>query len=141
MENLAAAVNQWGVYYEQILRKLIDGSLDARKNSAKGKAINYWWGMSAGVVDVILSDNLPYSSRKAIQTLRRLIIAGITNPFEGEIHTQSGILRGPDSPALTDKEIITMDWLCDNVIGSIPDTWELDDSIQNTVKVSGVKEN
>jgi hypothetical protein len=33
-----------------------------------------------------------------------------------------------------------MDWLCDNVIGDIPDTWELDDSIQQTVKVSGVKE-
>lgn len=140
MENLAAAVNQWGVYYEQILRKLIDGSLDARKNNAKGKAVNYWWGMSAGVVDIILSDNLPYASRKAVQTLRRLIISGITNPFEGEIHTQNGILQGPDSPALTDKEIITMDWLCDNVIGDIPDTWELDDSIQQTVKVSGVKE-
>lgn len=140
VENLAAAVNQWGVYYEQILRKLIDGSLDARKNNAKGKAVNYWWGMSAGVVDIILSDNLPYASRKAVQTLRRLIISGITNPFEGEIHTQNGILQGPDSPALTDKEIITMDWLCDNVIGDIPDTWELDDSIQQTVKVSGVKE-
>ncbi len=140
VENLAAAVNQWGVYYEQILRKLIDGSLDARKNNARGKAVNYWWGMSAGVVDIILSDALPYASRKAVQTLRRLIISGMTNPFEGEIHTQSGVLRGPDSPALTDKEIITMDWLCDNVIGSIPDTWELDDSIQQTVKVSGVKE-
>lgn len=140
VENLAAAVNQWGVYYEQILRKLIDGSLDARKNNAKGKAVNYWWGMSAGVVDIILSEDLPYASRKAVQTLRRLIISGTTNPFEGEIHTQSGVLRGPDSPALTDKEIITMDWLCDNVIGSIPDTWELDDLIQQTVKVSGVKE-
>ena len=140
VENLAASVNQWGVYYEQILRKLIDGSLDARKNNAKGKAVNYWWGMSAGVVDIILSDNLPYASRKAVQTLRRLIIAGTTNPFEGEIHTQNGILQGPDSPALTDKEIITMDWLCDNVIGYIPETWELEDMIQNTVKVSGVKE-
>ena len=140
VENLAASVNQWGAYYEQILRKLIDGSLDARKNNAKGKAVNYWWGMSAGVVDIILSDTLPYASRKAIQTLRRLIISGTTNPFEGEIHTQNGILQGPDSPALTDKEIITMDWLCDNVVGSIPETWELDDTIQNTVKVSGVKE-
>ena len=140
VENLAASVNQWGAYYEQILRKLIDGSLDARKNNAKGKAVNYWWGMSAGVVDIILSDTLPYASRKAVQTLRRLIISGTTNPFEGEIHTQNGILQGPDSPALTDKEIITMDWLCDNVVGSIPETWELDDTIQNTVKVSGVKE-
>ena len=50
------------------------------------------------------------------------------------------MLKGPDSPTLSDREIITMDWLCDNIIGEIPETWELDDSIKKTVKVSGVKE-
>ncbi len=141
VENLAAPVYQWGPYYEQIIRKLIDGSLDARKAGASGKAVNYWWGMSAGVVDVILSDSLPYASRKALAVLRRIIRSDAVNPFEGEIRTQTGVLKGPDSPALTDKEIITMDWLCDNVIGEIPETWELDDAIVKTVKVSGVKEN
>lgn len=140
IENIAAPVYQWGAYYEQIMRKLIDGSLDARKAGTKGKAVNYWWGMSAGVVDIILSDDLPYASRKAVNALRRLIISDAANPFEGEIHTQTGILKGPDSPALTDNEIITMDWLCDNVIGEIPDTWELDDFIKKTVMISGVKE-
>ena len=141
VENLAAPVYQWGPYYEQIISKLIDGSLDARKSGSAGKAVNYWWGMSAGVVDIILSDSLPYASRKAILALRRIIVGDAISPFEGEIHTQTGILKGPDSPALTDKEIITMDWLCDNVIGEIPETWELDDSIRKTVRVSGVKEN
>ncbi len=140
IENLAAPVYRWGVYYEQIIRKLIDGSLDARKARAGGNAVNYWWGMSAGVVDVILSKNLPYASTKAVLALRRLIAGGSVNPFEGEIRTQSGILKGPDTPPLTDKEIITMDWLCDNIDGEIPDTWELADDIKKTVKVSGVKE-
>ena len=49
-------------------------------------------------------------------------------------------LAALDAPPLTDKEIITMDWLCDNVDGAIPDTWELKDSIKKTVKASGVKE-
>ena len=140
VENLAAPVYRWGIYYEQLIQKLIDGSLDARKAQADGKAVNYWWGMSAGVVDVILSDNLPYSSKKAVLTLRRLIMSGSANPFEGEIHTQTGVLKGPESAPLTDKEIITMDWLCDNVDGEIPDTWELEEDIKKTVKVSGVKE-
>lgn len=138
--NLAATVYQWGAYYEQIVAKLIDGSLDARKAGAKNKAVNYWWGMSSGVVDVILSDDLPYASRKAVSTLRRLIINHAANPFEGEIHTQDGMLKGPDTPPLSDKEIITMDWLCDNVIGEIPQIGELEDSIKKTVIVSGVKE-
>ena len=140
VENLAAPVYQWGPYYEQIISKLIDGSLDARKSGSAGKAVNYWWGMSAGVVDIILSKNLPYASRKVVLALKRIIAADAVSPFEGEIHTQTGILKGPDSPALSDKEIIKMDWLCDNIIGEIPETWELDDSIKKTVKVSGVKE-
>ena len=139
VENLAAPVYQWGAYYEQIIRKLIDGSLDTRKADARGKAVNYWWGMSAGVIDIILSDDLPYASRKALMALRRIIMTDAANPFEGEIHTQTGTLKGAGSPALTDKEIIKMDWLCDNVIGEIPETWELDDTIVKTVKVSGVK--
>lgn len=140
VDNLAAPVYRWGIYYEQLIHKLIEGALDARKAHADGKAVNYWWGMYAGVVDVILSKNLPYASQKAVLTLRRLITNGVIHPFEGEIHTQSGILQGPDAPPLTDKEIITMDWLWDNVDGEIPDTWELVDSIKKTVKVSGVKE-
>ena len=139
VENLAAPVYQWGAYYEQIIRKLIDGSLDTRKADARGKAVNYWWGMSAGVIDIILSDDLPYASRKALMALRRIIMTDAANPFEGEIHTQTGTLKGAGSPALTDIEIIKMDWLCDNVIGEIPETWELEDSIVKTVKVSGVK--
>ena len=141
VENLAAPVYQWGSYYEQIIRKLIDGSLDARKSRSGGKAVNFWWGMSAGVVDIILSKNLPYASRKVVLALKRIIAADAASPFEGEIHTQTGILKGPDSPALNDKEIIKMDWLCDNIIGEIPETWELDDSIKKTVKATGVKEN
>ena len=141
VENLAAPVYQWGPYYEQIIRKLIDGSLDARKAGSAGKAVNFWWGISAGVVDIILSKNLPYASRKVVLALKRIIASDAASPFEGEIHTQTGILKGPDSPALSDKEIIKMDWLCDNIIGEIPETWELDDSIKKTVKATGVKEN
>ena len=140
VENLAAPVYRWGIYYEQLIHKLIEGSLDARKAHAGGNAVNYWWGMYAGVVDVLLSQNLPYASRRAVLTLRRLIMSGSLHPFEGEIRTQSGILQGQDAPPLTDKEIITMDWLCDNVDGAIPDTWELKESIKKTVKASGVKE-
>ena len=52
---------------------------------------------------------------------------------------RSGAQVSGPIPLPTDKEIITMDWLCDNVIGEIPETLELYDSIVKTVKVSGVK--
>lgn len=139
--NLAAPMYQWGRYYELLLRKMMDGSMDSRKTETRNQAVNFWWGMSAGVVDVILSDDLPYESRKAVGALRRLVINQAINPFEGEIRTRDGILKGPDSHRLHNKEVITMNWLCDNVIGEIPDTWELQDTLHETVKASGVKEN
>ena len=138
--NLAMPVSYWGRYYEQLIIKQMDGSLDARMAAASDRAVNYWWGMSAGVVDVVFSKDLPFASRKAIKKLRDLIISEGISPFEGEIHTQTGILKGPDTPRLSDNEIVTMDWLCDNIIGEIPETSELSDWTQKVVKASGVRE-
>ncbi len=138
--NLAVPVSNWGKFYEQLVLKEMDGSLDARKAASKDKAVNYWWGMSSGIVDVVTPDYLPYASKKAISKFRTLLIEEEISPFEGEIHTQDGILKGPGTPRLTDNEIITMDWLCDNIIGEIPETSELFDGTQKVVKASGVKE-
>ena len=47
----------WGKTYEQIARSVLAGAWD--KEAASGTAVSYWWGMSSGVIDVKLSDNLP----------------------------------------------------------------------------------
>ncbi|MBQ4238783.1 MAG: BMP family ABC transporter substrate-binding protein, partial [Ruminococcus sp.] len=48
---LAVPVWKWGVYYEKILRSTLDKTIKSEYiNTAR--ALNYYWGMSAGVVDV-----------------------------------------------------------------------------------------
>lgn len=145
--NLATPLYNWGKYYELIIRSILDGSYDDRSVAKKDTATNYWYGLSAGVIDVILSDQLSYYTRKLVAALKSAIIAGSLSPFEGELHSRKGIVRateipdkvtGSESGKLSYEEIITMNWLADNVMGEIPSAEDLIDQARGTVLVSGV---
>lgn len=136
--NLAAPVWNWGTFYELIAKSVLEGNWDAAGQSAKDRSINYWWGMSAGVIDVILSEKLPYYSKKLVNMFREGIISGRIRPFMGELHSQEGQIRDSLSRGLSSEEIITMSWLNDNVIGSLPAVDKLNEEAGATVNVSGV---
>ncbi len=136
--NLAAPVWDWGRYYELIVRTILDGTWNAREIRRPDQALNYWWGMQSGVIDVIMSDRISYYSKKLVMTLKNALIAGTLNPFDGELRSQDGTIKGADSGRLSNLEIIKMDWLNDNVIGTIPDMSELKEPAKETVQVSGV---
>lgn len=140
IENLAAPVLEWGRYYQLIVQSVFDGSWNSRELSRRDQAMNYWLGMSSGVIDVICSQHLSYYSRKMIATFQNALIQETLNPFGGELHSQSGVVRTADSPGLTDEEIITMNWLNDNVRGSIPAAADLKGEAKKTVEISGVRE-
>ena len=136
--NLAAPLWNWGQYYDLILRPVVEGH-SLRSNPGKEeKAINYWWGMSAGVVDVILSEKLSYYSRKMIYALKNSLILGRMNPFDGELRSRDGIVKEDGTPRLSSEEIIRMNWLNDNIIGRIPELEELPESVRDKVEVSGI---
>jgi len=96
----------------------MSGAWDSSKD--KNRAVNYWWGMDSGVVDVQLSGKLPEGVRMLAELLRKGLQAGTINPFFRTIHSQDGQLRNDGSRTLTPDEILHMDWLCDNVDGQIP---------------------
>ena len=136
--NLAAPVWDWGRYYELIIETILDGTWNAREIARPDQALNYWWGMQSGVIDVIMSEHISYYSRKLVQVLRNGLTAGTLNPFDGELRSQTGVIKGADSQRLSNLEIIQMDWLNDNIVGSMPVMEELSDGAKETVQVSGV---
>ncbi len=131
--SLAMPFWQWGAMYEQIVRSVLDGSWEE-----SSKAINYWWGMANGVVDLKLSKNLPAGVTRLAELLRRDIIDGTVDPFCAEIVDQNGLLRCDGKTALSPEEIMRMDWLCDNVDGAIPEFDELLPYSQGLVRLLGV---
>ena len=56
--NLAMPVWQWGIYYETILRRVLNGTFKLEYEEST-KALNYYWGLTAGVVDLRCSGLLP----------------------------------------------------------------------------------
>ncbi len=140
--NLAMPVWNWGRYYELIVGSILHGAFDDQRVPARrNQALNYWYGMSSGVIDVILSDKISYYSKKLVTILKNAVIADTLSPFDGEVRSQEGLVKGADEPRLSNHRIITMDYLNDNVIGRIPKIGEIADaSTKETVLVSGVKE-
>ena len=78
------------------------------------------------------------STPEGVDTLRREILSGELQPFEGELRGQDGRLYASRDSVLTNEDIITMDWLNENIIGEIPAQKKIVDSAQGTLNVSGV---
>ncbi len=132
---LAEPVCNWGRYYELILENILNG-----KNYRDDEyALNYWYGMSAGVVDIRLSDDLPYYTVKLIDTLKDGVINNMIDPFEKKIVSQEKEIQDMYMTRLANEEIINMDWLNDNIVGSLPKQSELSDGAKKLVAVSGVE--
>ncbi len=132
---LGSPVWRWGKFYEHVIKSIQSGSWDSGKGS---QAVNYWWGIKAGVIDVSLTDRLPEGVRCLAELLRRGMAEGQIDPFLRRIVDQNGVERSDGSQPLTPDALLRMDWLCDNVVGHIPTLEEVIPASKATVKLLGV---
>lgn len=137
--NLAMPLWNWGIFYEKMIQSILAGSYQTEGNS-EDRALNYWWGMSAGVIDMICSNNVPAGVRRLADHLKHDIKKGDMVPFYGEIYSQDGELRNKSNVAMKPEAIMEMDWLVANVNGSIPTMDTLIDAAQTVVQLKGVEE-
>lgn len=81
---------KWGRFYELIARSVMSGYWRQEAGSARDQALNYWWGLSSGVIGVEVSEEVPASTRHLVEGLKKAMVAGLIGPFEGELMTQNG---------------------------------------------------
>lgn len=136
--NLAFPVWDWGKFYERIIRNVRLGTWNTESRSEADKAISYWWGMSAGVIDVVWSDSIPAGTRALLSVMKQSILRYEYTPFSGVLYGQEGIVQPDPNYRLTSKEIIEMKWLSDNVVGSLPAVRDLKESTKPVVRQEGV---
>ncbi len=136
---LANPVWNWGVYYEEILRRGLNNSLKSEYESSS-KALNYFWGMSAGVVDIVYSRHLSEASKRFCDLLKESIKHDLCIPFLTPLITQDGEKIGEGQKSLTLDQIISMDYLVENVIGTIPRYDELSPMGKATVDMAGIEQ-
>jgi len=135
---LASPCWDWGRFYEKVVLTIFAGGWDPQKAKSEERAVNYWWGMDSGVIDVQLSDQLPDGVRQLATILKDGLTKGTIDPFYRVIRSQDGTIRNDGTRHFLPEEIMNMDWLCDNVEGWIPTFDELLPMSRNMVRLLGI---
>lgn len=126
----------WGHFYENVIRSILNGNWE--KNRGNNHAVNYWWGMNSGVIDVKLADSLPDGLLHLSNMLRDGLRNGTLDPFCRRLVAKDGRVMNGGDRTLTPKELLHMDWLCENVEGEIPAFEKIAPFAQAMVRELGV---
>ena len=120
---------QWGKYYVQIVHAMLSGALRSVEAVNRLTSQNYWFGLSADVVSV-RAPHLAYPTRKLLSFFRTAILSGTVDPFSGELHGQDGVIQEdgggqrtaalPKMTSLPVGKIVNMNWLNENIDGTLP---------------------
>ena len=137
-QHIAMPMWHWGAFYEKMIQSILSGSWNREQDADNVQALNYWWGLSADVVDLIMSTKLPVETQRMVTTFKEMISKDLFEPFADELKDQKGKVRNQKGRNLTPEQIITMDWLLDNVIGKIPELEELEEGCEPIVKAQGI---
>ena len=119
----------WGKKYEKRVHDILAG------NWNRSKAVNYWWGISSDIIDLIVSNNLPTGIRTLVDVMRGEIFHERFHPFQGEIKRQDGTMIGEKDSVLSAEQIITMDWFVENIVGDMPLFDNLTDEAKTLIHV------
>ena len=136
---IASPYWNWGAFYERIARGYLSKGWESGfLGKHEEQAVNYWWGFASDVVGFKYTDNLPVYTRKLAEFLQDQMKNGILDPFRRTITDQSGMIRNDGTDTFSSYEILQMDWMCDNVIGSFPDFQSLTDKGQGICRLQGI---
>ena len=120
---LASPCWMWEKVYENLIHTILSGSYAQKKDAPE--AINYWWGMDSGVIDVQMTDLVPEGIRTLAASMMDQIKSGALLPFRRAFARQDGTAANDGTRDLTSLELLNMDYLCDAVEGRIPSYAEL----------------
>ncbi len=135
---LALPYWRWGRMYREIISSILSGTWKTDAMDAGVQAINYWWGISGGVLDVLASGSLPRGTRRLLEVLRASILSGQLDPLQPfpepyQTAEERAALKSPPP-----EEILLMDTLASNVTGSIPRMDELIEAAKPMVRLQGL---
>lgn len=139
LTHLALPVWNWGVFYERIIRMMLNGTY-RNEDEKTSKSLNYYWGMSSGASEMIFSERLPKGVRYLGEVLVKAICDEHCKPFYNPTIAENGkILWETHDQSIRMEEIMGMDWLEENIVGSIPEYDELEQKVKDVVNTVGVQ--
>lgn len=137
-ELVASPYWDWGSFYLQIAQSILGGEWETPSGKREDRAVNYWWGIASGVVGLDFTDKLPEGTKALANILKAGIKNGTVDPFLRKVVSQEGVVHNDGTKTLSTAEILQMDWLCDNVIGTILEFDSLSEKAKVITRLQGI---
>ena len=137
IHNMALIQCKWGKMYQSIVRRVMNGSW--KQENRENSAINYWWGMTQGVVNVQCSRRVSSGTRRLVNVLYEALRHDQLDPFYGTLVDQTGQIVWGDEVPRTAQQIMHMNWLSSLVEGRRPKLEEFTPKAQEMIQLQGLE--
>ena len=139
VESLAMTLGNWGVVYQRIIESIQNGSWEDVEKKNDHRALNYFWGFNAEAIDLIINDRVPDAVARLARFLTSSIRSGSLTPFYGILRSQEQVIQADEHDSMSLRDLTSMDWLLENVVGHIPSIEDLCPEARSLVMMQGVK--
>jgi basic membrane protein A len=110
---LTANTENWGEYYTEEVRKALAGTWTGNRRTIGG--------VKEGMIVLTpLNPSVPPDVARLFDAKKQDIASGRLNPFAGPLQDNKGTLRVAAGTALTDPQLMLIDWYVAGVEGSVP---------------------
>jgi Uncharacterized ABC-type transport system, periplasmic component/surface lipoprotein len=107
---MTAPIFNWGPYFVKTVKAVLDGTW---------KSESYWGPMSDGVVDLApLTKDAPDGAQAKVDAVKKQMMDGSFKVFKGPLKDQTGAVKVKEGETMADKDVWSMDWFVQGVIGS-----------------------
>jgi simple sugar transport system substrate-binding protein len=107
----SSSLDLWGSFYTLRTKAKLDGTW---------KPEDTYWGFKEGALDIAPITNVPDDVKAAAEKMKADWIAGTYDVYKGPIKAQDGTVKAAEGAALSDGDILGMNWLVEGVDGSMP---------------------
>ena len=108
---LTAIVDNWNGYYVARTEAVLNGNWESGDT---------WGGFKDGMVEMAAFTNMPDDVAKLAQETVDAITNGSLHPFQGPIKNQAGEVAVKEGEALSDEDLLRMNWYVEGVEGKLP---------------------
>ena len=109
---LTAIIDDWSAYYVERVQKVLDGTWAPDDT---------WGGFDAEMVKMAPYTNMPDDVAEEAAKTEAAIRAGTLLPFAGPIYKQNGELVVGEGDALTDEQLLGMNWYVKGIDDKLPE--------------------
>ncbi len=109
---LTSAIFNWGSFYTKTIKEVFDGTW---------KSESFWGGLETGIVDIApMTDLVSPQTQRLVKAMKEALENHTFHVFDGPIYDQKGRIAIPAGRTASDKDLLSMNWFVQGVIGSVP---------------------